>query len=148
MLALNFAEASLLRLLETGEKTENEVTVHLGRTDVAAADYVRVIAHKINHKAKKDLVKWKNGPVGVVWYVTEAGTQYQIIEGMRNTLDELATLSYETNWKMVVIFFGVVVVVGVLCLFLGYYVGVNSGILNVSLDPSVAKNLFKEACGK
>ena len=142
MLSFTQDESTLIECLRDGAKSVDEVAAATGRT----RDTIRVIVHRINKKTGAETVRIEMQAGRSTYSLAGDVGDYTILSGVQETIGEVGQLRYETNWKLVLIFLGVLAVMSVLSYFVGFYQASLQGGINLTLDKDMVKEVFQTVC--
>ena len=109
------------------------------------AEYVKALVHKINHKAGREIISANTADGEKQYTLLDPHFNYSIAGGVKETLQEVNTLRYDTNWKLALIFLSIAVVMSILTYFLGFYQGSNAN-TTINIDPEQLHSIIQEAC--
>ena len=142
MFQFSHDESALIECLRGGDRSSDDTATAIGRT----RDAIRVLAHRINQRTGSETVRIKMVAGKTLYSLGEDVGDYTIVSGIHETMGEVAKLGQDTNWKLVLIFLAVLIMMSVLSYFVGFYQGSIGNGLAISVSDQNLKSIFEKAC--
>ncbi len=108
MLSLDTRAAAVLSVLKRGQKPYGDLARDidgLSRDDLAAR------VHRINREAGYELVVSRHMDGDRVYSLADPSVEWEVLSSVQETARDLSHLRSEVNWKLVLIFFVVVLII-------------------------------------
>lgn len=153
MLKLTKTESLIVEFLKDGAKNTYEIEQHIDHAKDFSKDYVKSMVHKLNEKAGRRIVDWKNEAGGKVWFLPETSFEYEVENNLKNAIEDLHHLkvlacnncTYRINaqrkWKTNMILGTVMLILVILCTTIGYLIGSSTGKTELNIDQDALKTI-------
>ena len=153
MLKLTRTESVIVEALKEGPKTDMELEEIIDRAKEFSRDYIKVMIFKINKKRKIIDTFMREGQKYYRLMETEDNLEYQILEGVADTLDELVSIkvlmcdtcafkaNVDTAKKVEKMHYIVAGIGAVACILIGYIIGLSFADIYIQVDGNELKQL-------